>query len=101
MRKAMVMALTVLCCGASPVCAGQRWYTGDARCVPPRDDGTYSAPYDPLEHPGEFPTFPGADKPGWFCSYQREDGVIVQFGNSQTPQQQWLAVWSSGANDLD
>lgn len=75
----------------------ETWYTGDERCPPPTDDGTYSAPYDAKDHPQEFPTFSGADKPGWSCSYQRADGVIVQFGDSRTPEQQWLALW--GGND--
>ena len=69
------------------------WYTGDERCPPPKDDGTYSAPYNPQEYPHEYPVFTGADKPGWSCSYTREDGVIVQYGDSRTPQQQWLAIW--------
>lgn len=69
------------------------WYAGDERCPPPKDDGTYSAPYNALDHSREYPTFAGADKPGWSCSYQREDGVIVQYGDSRTPQQQWHDVW--------
>ena len=69
------------------------WYQGDERCPPPKDDGTYSAPYNALDQPREYPVFPGADQPGWSCSYQREDGVIVQYGDSRTPQQQWLSLW--------
>ena len=70
------------------------WYAGDERCQPPPDDdGKYSAPYKVIDHPRDYPTFSGADKPGWSCSYQREDGVIVQYGDSRTPQEQWLDVW--------
>jgi hypothetical protein len=75
---------------------GSTWYTGDERCPPPKDDGTYSAPYDAFKNPHDYPTFFGADTPGWSCSYQREDGVIVQFGNSLSPQQQWLAIYGGG-----
>lgn len=71
------------------------WYSGDERCVPPKDDGTYSAPYNALEHRQEYPQFSGADRPGWSCSYQRSDGAIVQFGDSRTPQRQWLDVWGA------
>lgn len=78
-----------------------RWYTGDEFCPPPKDDGTYSAPYNPLEHPHDYPTFEGADKPGWSCSYQREDGVIVQYGDSRTPQEQWKAIWDRNENIND
>jgi hypothetical protein len=73
----------------------QPWYVGDERCSPPKNDGTYSAPYNALDHKNEYPTFDGADKPGWSCSYQREDGIIVQFGDNRTPQEQWLSVWGS------
>lgn len=76
-----------------------KWYVGDERCPPPTDDGTYAAPYNALEHPREYPTFVGADKPGWSCSYQREDGVIVQYGDSRTPQEQWQSVWGNGISD--
>lgn len=68
------------------------WYTGDEHCPPPKDDGTYSAPYNPLDYPNEYPTFPSADKKGWSCSYQREDGVIIQYGDSRTPQEKWLSI---------
>jgi hypothetical protein len=71
------------------------WYAGDDRCVPPDNDGTYSAPYNALEHRLEYPIFFDADKPGWSCSYQKEDGGIIQYGDSRTPQQQWLAVWGN------
>lgn len=76
------------------------WYTGNDRCPPPVDDGTYSAPYNPLEQPMDYPTFEGADKPGWSCSYQREDGVIIQYGDSRTPQEQWLANHGTN-NEMD
>ena len=75
------------------------WYVGDERCHPPKDDGTYSAPYNALDHPNDYPTFNGADKPGWSCSYQRDDGVIVQFGDCRTPQQKWLDLWRGASRD--
>ena len=59
-----------------------------------------SAPYNALDYRQEYPTFPGADKPGWSCSYQREDGVIVQFGDDRTPQQQWMDVWGNNHDTL-
>lgn len=71
------------------------WYVGDERCPPPKDDGSYSAPYSAVEHPNDYPTFADADKPGWSCSYRREDGVIVQHGDSRTPQQQWHDLWNN------
>lgn len=77
----------------------KEWYKGDEYCPPPKDDGTYSAPYNALDHSREYPTFEGADKSGWSCSYQREDGVIVQYGDSRTPQEQWLALWGTNNND--
>lgn len=76
----------------------QQWYSGNQICLPPKDDGTYSAPYDAQQHPHDYPTFADADKPGWSCSYQRADGVIIQFGDSRTPQEQWRALWGR-AND--
>jgi len=78
--------------------ADNKWYSGDEHCPPPKDDGTYSEPYDAKEHAQDYPTINGADKPGWSCSYKRDDGVIVQYGNSQTPQQQWLAIWGGENN---
>jgi hypothetical protein len=82
---------------ATQAVAGDDWYTGDDRCPPPKNDGTYSAPYNAADHPNDFPTFPEADKPGWSCSYLREeDGVIVQFGDSRTPQLQWLNFYGGG-----
>ena len=75
-------------------------YSGDERCPRPVDWSNYSEPYDPLDHPRDYPTFPKADMPGWSCSYQREDGVIVQYGDSRSPQKQWLDAWG-GNGDLD
>lgn len=93
MRTVVVVFLAILLFATRAYSAEKGWYTGDERCVPPKDDGTYSAPYNALEHRFEYPTFRGADKPGWSCSYRREDGVMVQYGDSRTPQQQWLAIW--------
>jgi hypothetical protein len=81
--------------------ADKEWYAGDERCPVPKDDGKYSAPYKAQDHPGEYPTFSDADKQGWSCSYQREDGVIIQYGDSRTPQQQWLDVWGGGGDQND
>lgn len=89
----MILILSVVLLGGAQLATAEtNWYSGDERCKPPKDDGTYSVPYDAKNHPGEYPTFAGADKPGWFCGYQREDGVLVQYGNSLTPQQQWFAI---------
>jgi len=90
MKNVILILSVILLGGAQLATAGTNWYSGDERCKPPKDDGTYSAPYDAKDHCDEYPTFPGADKPGWFCSYQRKDGVLVQYGNSLTPQLQWL-----------
>ena len=93
MRKVIALLFSVTLAAAQVHGEGSKWYTGDERCPPPRNDGTFSAPYDAKDHPNDYPTFNGADKPGWSCSYLREDGVIVQYGDSRSPQQQWLAVW--------
>ena len=93
MRTVAVAFFAVVLASAQINGTDNKWYSGDERCPPPRDDGTYSAPYNPLDHRQDYPTFYGADKPGWSCSYSREDGVIVQYGDSRTPQQQWLATW--------
>lgn len=93
MRAGIAVLLTVMLAASQIYSSDNKWYAGDERCPPPKDDGTYSAPYNAIEHRQEYPTFPGADKPGWSCSYEREDGVIVQYGDGRTPQQQWLAVW--------
>lgn len=76
-------------------------YRGDERCPLPVDWSKYSEPYHPLDHPRDYPTFFKADWPGWFCSYQREDGVVVQYGDSRSPQQQWLDTWGGGADSVD
>ena len=98
MRKVLAILFAVTVIATQVHSADNKWYTGDERCLPPKDDGKYSPPYDAKDHPHEYPTFHGADKPGWACSYQREGGAIVQFGNSQTPQQQWLAIWGNMDN---
>ena len=95
MRLWLLFLLVAL--SGTPALGADCWYEGDDRCPPPEDDGTYSAPYNPLDQPYDYPTFEGADKPGWSCSYQREDGVIVQYGDSRTPQEKWLAI--HGNND--
>lgn len=97
--RTIILALLLL------ITAGLAWadgdYRGDERCPLPKDWSNYSEPYYPRDHPTEYPTFYKADWPGWSCSYQREDGVVVQYGDSRTPQQQWLAVFGSGNGDLD
>jgi len=95
MKLSAVAFISVILCATTGYCADAVWYVGDERCPPPKDDGTYSAPYNALDHQQEYPTFPDADKPGWSCSYQREDGIVVQFGDGRTPQQQWLAIWDN------
>jgi hypothetical protein len=99
MRKVLAILFVVTLAATQAFSADNEWYTGDERCLPPKNDGRYSAPYNALDHPRDYPTFNEADKPGWSCSYQREDGVIVQYGNSQTPQQQWLAIWGGGGDN--
>lgn len=98
MLKIVVAGIIAALAGAMTPDASP-WYVGDERCPPPKDDGTYSAPYNALDHPNDYPTFAGADKPGWSCSYQREDGVIVQYGDSRTPQEQWLNVWGGNISN--
>lgn len=97
--KTAVVLFAVMLAATQSHSADTTWYVGDEFCPPPRDDVTYSAPYNALEYRQEYPTFPGADKPGWSCSYQRKDGVIVQFGDSRTPQEQWLAIWGINHDD--
>jgi hypothetical protein len=101
MGKVVSVLLAMTLVTAQAYCADNQWYSGDERCPPPKDDGRYSAPYNAADHPREYPTFSGADKPGWSCSYQREDGVIVQYGNSQTPQEQWLSIYGGGGDSTD
>lgn len=96
--RMLLFAAVALALAATLARGENTWYRGDECCPPPRDDGTYSAPYNALEH-RDYPTFEGADRPGWFCSYQRQDGVIVQYGDSRTPQEQWLAVWGDMHKD--
>ncbi|ACD96349.1 hypothetical protein [Trichlorobacter lovleyi] len=90
----MIIAVSL---GVQAFAAGD--YRGDERCPRPTDWSNYSEPYDPLEHPRDYPTFDKADRPGWSCSYQREDGVVVQYGDSRTPQQQWLDMYGGGSGD--
>lgn len=73
--------------------ADKTWYVGDEKCIPPQLNDTYSAPYKALDHQNDYPTFPDANKSGWSCSYQKNDGTIIQYGDSRTPQEQWLAIW--------
>ena len=94
---ALLTACLILCTVSTGYAAGD--YRGDERCPLPQDRSKYSEPYEPLDHPNEYPTFHKADWPGWSCSYQREDGVIVQYGDSRTPQEQWRALWGSNSSD--
>lgn len=82
--------LSVLWFGLASLAVADGDYRGDVRCPLPQDWSRYSEPYFPGNHPTEYPTFPTADLPGWSCSYQREDGVIVQYGDSRTPREQWM-----------
>lgn len=95
MRTSTAVLLVVMLTAALAHGSDKIWYTGDEKCSPPKDDGTFSAPYKAQDHRSDYPLFSGADKPGWSCSYQRNDGVIVQYGDHRTPQQQWLAIWGS------
>lgn len=92
MKLLLASLVGLLFIGTQAICA-DKWYVGDERCPPPKDDGTYSAPYNALEHPHEYPTFAGADKRGWSCSYQNDQGITIQYGDSRTPQEQWRAIW--------
>lgn len=96
MQKTSAILLAIILLATNVHGAETKWYSGDEHCQPPKDDGTYSAPYDAKDNAHDYPVFYGADKPGWYCSYQREDGVIVQYGDSRTPQQQWLDLWGGG-----
>jgi len=87
----LLIVAMIFCASSSSQAAGD--YRGDERCRPPNDWSRYSPPYNPAEHPQDYPVFYKADWPGWSCSYQREDGVVVQYGDSRTPQEQWLATW--------
>lgn len=88
MKTVAISLIFMLSCLVSPVFAAGD-YSGDERCPLPKDWSKYSEPYNPLDHPTEYPTFYKADWPGWVCSYQREDGVIIQYGDGRTPQHQW------------
>lgn len=99
MKTVALLLVSLLLGVAGAEAAGD--YRGDERCPPPKDWSSYSEPYDPQDHPYEFPTFPKADWPGWSCSYQREDGVVVQFGDSRSPQKQWLDTFSGNGETLD
>ncbi len=99
MKRSMVVLLLAMLVASQVYAADNSWYQGDERCPPPKDDGTYSAPYNALDHPHDYPTFAGADQSGWSCSYQREDGTVVQYGDSRSPQQQWLDLWGGNDND--
>lgn len=90
-KKILLFTSLMLCTLSSAYAAGD--YRGDERCPLPKDWSKFSEPYEPLEHMNDYPVFPKADWPGWSCSYQREDGVIVQFGDIRSPQQQWLSIW--------
>lgn len=96
MKTIMLIGCLLLSVQAWADAAGD--YRGDERCPPPQDWSSYSEPYEPLAHPNEYPTFYKADWPGWACSYQRNDGVIIQYGDSRSPQEQWLAVWGGSDN---
>ena len=97
--KIIVIATAVTLCASLAYADGD--YRGDERCPVPKDWSTYSEPYFPGDFPHDYPTFYKADWPGWSCSYQREDGVLVQYGDSRTPQEQWLAVFGGNGSDND
>jgi hypothetical protein len=96
--KTLMAVILCIMLGAASLAGAVGDYRGDKRCPPPKDWSKYSEPYNPYEHPNDYPTFNKADKPGWSCSYQREDGVIVQYGDSRTPQEQWLFTWGDHKN---
>lgn len=98
--KTSTMLILCIALATNAIAFEKPWYEGDLQCPPPPDNGHYAAPYNPLDHPNDYPTFADADKPGWSCSHQRDDGVIVQYGDSRTPQEQWLSVWGRN-NDHD
>lgn len=99
MKSLVLMVAVLLVSGSIAAAAGD--YRGDERCPLPNDWSGYSEPYEPLDHPGDYPIFYKADWPGWACSYQREDGVIVQYGDSRTPQEQWQGVWGGSSGDVN
>jgi len=100
MKSKMLMIIALLALTISTAAAAGD-YRGDERCPKPADWSRYSEPYNPLEHPHDYPTFYKSDWPGWSCSYQREDGVIVQYGDSRTPQQQWQDTWGGSDGEVN
>lgn len=96
MKTTTLLAL-MLILGMSSFAYGAGDYRGDERCPLPKDWSKYSEPYQPSEHPTEYPTFYKADWPGWVCTYQRPDGVIVQYGDSRSPQQQWIDTYNGSS----
>ncbi|MGB4600508.1 MAG: hypothetical protein WBI04_11130 [Trichlorobacter sp.] len=100
MKSKMLMIIALLALTISTAAAAGD-YRGDERCPKPADWSRYSEPYNPLEHPNDYPTFYKSDWPGWSCSYQREDGVIVQYGDSRTPQQQWQDTWGGSDGEVN
>jgi len=98
MKKTVIVAACLIMCTVS-LGYGSGDYRGDERCPPPQDWSRYSEPYEPLDHQYDYPTYAKADLPGWACSYQREDGVVVQYGDSRTPQEQWQAVWGNSSDN--
>ena len=93
--RAIISLVVCMMMGAASLAGAAGDYRGDEHCPPPQDWSNFSPPYNPYDYPYEFPVFDKADRPGWACSYQREDGVIVQYGDSRTPQEQWLAIFGS------
>ena len=96
--KTIMMLVIVVMLGTVSWAHALGDYQGDERCPPPKDWSDYSEPFDPSNNPTEYPNFYKSDWPGWFCSYQRDDGVIVQYGDSRSPRQQWLDMYG-GDND--
>jgi len=99
MKGAVMKIVTVMLLLWAPWACAAGEYRGDERCPRPKEWTNYSEPYFPQDHPNEYPAFYKADWPGWSCSYQREDGVIVQYGDSRTPQEQWLAIFGNDISD--
>ena len=97
LKRILMLACLMVAVSSFAFAAGD--YSGDQRCPLSTDWSKYSEPYNPLDHPHEYPTFHKADWPGWSCSYQREDGLIIQYGDSRTPQQQWQDTWGGGSGD--
>jgi hypothetical protein len=68
MRRVLTILFVAILAAAQAHGADGEWYTGDERGPPPKDDVTYCAPYNAQDYPHDYPTFYGADKPGWSCS---------------------------------